>query len=315
MRIGYLTGSDKDVETTPDGMPIDTVGNTDLFLLRTRHPGDYARLHVTPAYFAQPMRYPLEEFDLLLNLVTDPDQNPRLLATLVELLGGYRGRVVNPPAAVLRTTRDGVANACAGRPHLDTPRVLRIAGPGGPADLDAFPFPAILRLAGTHTGKILGLVEDPAAARALLAPGRDHTLTEFRDFRSADGHYRKYRFFFLGGEIVMRHLLVSDRWNVHAADRARYMSPRPALVAEERDAIAYGVQALPHGVRAGLAAIQTAVALDMFGVDCALSERGVLLFEANATMNFFPLATDPRYDHLRLALRRAQQAFDRLLFG
>jgi hypothetical protein len=315
MRIGYLTGSDKDTAIAPDGMPIETVGNTDLFLLRSRDPGGYARLHVTPDYFAQSLRYPLDDFDLLLNLVTDPDQNPRLLATLAAMLEGFAGRVVNQPEAILRTTRDGVAHFCAGLAHVDAPSVLRIAGAAPPPELDGFPFPAILRLAGTHTGEILGLVEDSAAARALLVPERAHILTEFRDFRSRDGLYRKYRFFFIGAEIVMRHLLVSDRWNVHAADRARYMSPRPALVAEERDAIAYGVQALPYAARAGLGAIRAAVGLDLFGLDCALTEAGVLLFEANAVMNFFPLATDPLYAHLGTAQARARAAFDRLLFG
>ena len=103
----------------------------------------------------------------------------------------------------------------------------------------------------------------------------------------------------------MRHLLVSDGWNVHAADRARFMAPRPALVAEEKDAIDYGMQAFPHPVRAGLAAIGAAVGLDFFGVDCALSDEGVTLFEANATMNFFPLARAPQFAYLGTALARA----------
>lgn len=241
-----------------------------------------------------------------------------MLANLARLSKGYEGRIVNPPHRVLRSTRDRVARACAALPHVVAPRTVRIdaARPHAARKLVAdFPFPAILRLAGTHTGKVLGLVDDADRALSLLIEGKQHILTEFRDFRSGDGLYRKYRFVFIGGEIVMRHLLVSDSWNVHAADRRRFMRERPQLVGEERDAIEYGMNAFPHPVRAGLAAIRAAIGLDMFGVDCALSADGVVLFEANATMNFFPLADDPQFAYLGKALARAQAAFDALLFG
>ena len=316
-RIAYLVGTDAHKAIEPDEQGVATHGNTDFFRLRTRDPRGYARLHVTPNYFSQPVRYDLGRFDLLLNLVTDPDQNPKVLANLARLVKGYRGRVINPPDRILRTTRDKVARACASLPHVVAPRTLRLAGAGPRAigKLAAgFPFPAILRLTGTHTGQILGVVEDLEGLVALIAEDSEHFLTEFKDFRSPDGLYRKYRFVFIGREIVMRHLLVSDRWNVHAADRRRFMRERPGLVAEERNAIDYGIQALPHPVRAGLAEIRDAIGLDMFGVDCAISEDGVILFEANATMNFFPLSNDPQFAYLGKALARAQAAFDTLLF-
>jgi hypothetical protein len=314
IRIGYLVGSDVHAKIAPDGTDIDTRGNTDLFLLRSRDPAGYGRIQITPGYFRQHFRYDLERFDLLLNLVTDADQNPKVLANLVKLLRPFRGRVINRPEAVLRSTREQVAAACAGLPHVVAPRTIRI-GPAGRQVAD-FPYPAILRLAGTHTGRVIGLVEGPDQVASRLVRGKEHILTEYRDFRSGDGLYRKYRFFFIGGEIVLRHLLVSDNWNVHAADRARFMRSRADLIAEERDAIGYGMQAFPHGVRAGLAAIRAAVGLELFGVDCALSAAGeIVLFEANATMNFFPLATDPAFAYLGTALARAQAAFDSLLFG
>jgi glutathione synthase/RimK-type ligase-like ATP-grasp enzyme len=318
LRIAYLVGSDTHSAIERDELGIDTKGNTDFFRLRTRDPSGYARLHVTPHYFRQPVRYDLGKFDLLLNLVTDADQNPKVLANLVRLVEGFGGRVINPPHRVLRSTRERVARACAPLPKVVAPRTVRIiaAQPRAAGKLVAgFPFPAILRLAGTHTGKVLGLIDDAERALSLLIDGKEHFLTEFRDFRSADGLYRKYRFVFIGDEIVMRHLLVSDVWNVHAADRNRFMRERPALIAEERQAIEYGMQAFPHPVRAGLAAIRGAVGLDMFGVDCALSPEGVILFEANATMNFFPLSGDPIFAYLGTALARAQRAFDALLFG
>lgn len=317
MLIGYLVGTDRDEGLGDERAEIATKGCTDFFKLRTRDPTGYARLHVPPDYFRQPVRYRPERFDLLVNLVTDPDQNPRVLANLVRLLGQYRGRVVNRPQKVLRSTRDKVARACGDLPHVLAPRTLRIAGTGLRAArkaVEGFPFPGILRLPGTHTGRVLGLARNADELIARLVPGEEHYLTQFVDFRGGDGLYRKYRFVVIGGEIVLRHMLVSDDWNVHANDRGRFMQGRPALVQEERDAIDYGMQAFPHPVREGLAGIAKAVGLDFFGVDCAISEQGLILFEANATMNFFPLSPDPQFAYLGKALARAQRAFDRLLF-
>ncbi len=317
MLIGYLVGTDADKGIEDEAAGVVTTGCTDFFKLRTRDPTGYARLHVPPNYFRQPVRYRPERFDLLVNLVTDPDQNPRVLANLVRLVSQYRGRVINRPHRVLRSTREKVARACRELPQVDVPQTLRIANtrpaPARKA-VSHFRFPGILRLAGTHTGRVLGLVADADALIARMVPGADHYLTEFRDFRSEDGLYRKYRFALIGDDIVMRHMLVSDDWNVHAADRARFMNERPALVREERDAIEYGMQAFPHPVRAGLAGIAGALGLDFFGVDCALCQDRLVLFEANATMNFFPLSDDPRYAYLGKALARAQRAFDALLF-
>src|SRR6185436_8821428 len=71
VQIGYLVGSDSHSRIAPDGADIDTKGNTDLFLLRTRDPRGYGRIQITPGYFRQAFRYDLDRFDLLLNLVTD----------------------------------------------------------------------------------------------------------------------------------------------------------------------------------------------------------------------------------------------------
>ena len=95
MTIAYLVGSDVDDSIERDrDRGVHTRGNTDFFKLRTRDPAGFARLHVTPDYFRQSVRYDLARFGLLVNLVTDPDQNPKVLANLVRLVKGYGGRIV-----------------------------------------------------------------------------------------------------------------------------------------------------------------------------------------------------------------------------
>ena len=56
--------------------------------------------------------------------------------------------------------------------------------------------------------------------------------------------------------------------------------------------------------------------LDFFGMDFAITQSGeVVLFEANATMNFFPLwpTKDPQFIYLTKCLDPAQAAFRELL--
>ena len=320
-KIAYLVGGDDHTGIVRDSSRIDVVGSTDIYQLRVRGPSDFARLHVTKGYFRQPQRYTLDTYDVLLNLVTDPDQNPRVLENLTKMLKGYRGRVINPPDLVLRTTRDRIAKAFQGLPNVIAPRTIRLKGNRPLAvrqqlEGAGIRFPAILRLTGTHTGRVLGLVDSVDQLIPLLVEGKEHFLTEFVDFWDADGLFRKNRFFFIGGEIIFRHRLISDAWNVHAADRNRFMSPRPDLIEEERELIARGISGLPESVRAGLNAIRGAVGLDYFGLDCAISAKGeIILFESNATMNFLPFVDDPKFNYVKACLRPAQEAFHKMLFG
>lgn len=259
----------------------------------------------------------LSRFDCVLNLVTDADQNPKTLETLRKLLRGYRGRVANSPKAVIRSTRDQVARQLAGLPGLRVPATLRLRGLRVPAALQAIEraglsFPAILRRAGTHGGSIVGRVEGPDELAAALAERGDYILTEFADFQSTDGLYRKYRVFFFGEQWVFRHMLAADQWNIHARQRADFMAHRQQLLDEE--AVMFRDGAFTPAVRQVLDVVAERMELDFFGMDFGIDRDGqVVLFEANATMNFFPFMTDPKFDYVRACVEPAQRAFRQLL--
>lgn len=309
-------GDDQDRITQADNRIVVT-GTTDLTkLLLDREP--HHRLHVTRNYFRQSRQADLSGYRVLVNLITEPEQNAKVLENLRKLLRGVPGRVVNPPGAVLRTTRDQVARLLSGIPGLIAPKVVRLQG-GKPA-VAARAFekagvapPLIVRQVGTHSGRILGCFDTIEAAAAALESG-DHVATEFVDFANADGLYRKYRVFFIGEHIVLRHLLLSDRWNVHAKDRTRFMAERPELVAEERALFESEGDPFPSAVMATLHAVRDRMGLDYFGMDFGIAPDGQLvLFEANATMSFFPFAPDPQFDYLKGCFAPAQAAFRELL--
>lgn len=295
-------------------------GNNDAWRLVDQMDCRWVRYHLAPGYFDQPRRYDLEEPDIVFNLISDVDQNPKTLNIAEQMTAPFRGKLINDPQQMRHTGRDEVARLLGDVPDLVVPRVLRLSNPTyadlcSTAENDGFSFPAIVRHPGTHSGSVLGVFDRVDDLQPVLAAGdQDLILTEFRDFRSPDGFYRKMRLFFVGEQVIFRHLLFSQNWNVHARDRIGVMADRPDLLREEQAAVNTGGAEVLEPVRHGLEAIQERMNLDYFGIDCALTSDGkLLIFEINATMNFFPFLDDPRFTYLHTSFNHAKYAMNLLL--
>jgi hypothetical protein len=291
-------------------------GTSDLTkLLLGREP--HHRLHVSRNYFRQHRQADLTGYRVLVNLITEAEGNAKVLDNLKKLLRGVPGRVINPPEAVLRSTRDQVARLLSGITGLIVPKAVRLDGrrPAIAAktlDKAGIAPPVILRKTGTHGGKIVGRFDTMDEAVAALTPG-EHIATQFVDFAGADGRYRKYRAFLIGERMVLRHMLVSDHWNVHAKDRSRFMAEHPDAVAAERALLESGDPFAPN-VREVLEAVRERMPLDFFGIDYGVTQScEVVLFEANATMSFFPFSPDPQFEYLTRCFAPAQAALRELL--
>ncbi|HXG81150.1 MAG TPA: hypothetical protein VNJ05_05060 [Sphingomicrobium sp.] len=313
----FVIGSDELAGTTAQGQPR-YAGCTDLHrLFDGREPTHLLR--IDRHALRQRKRPELQPYRCVLNLITDPDQNPRTLDNLKKLLRDYQGTVLNRPEAVLSSTRDQVARLLDGIPGLIAPKVVRVRNPRPDLVVQAIEragssFPLIVRLAGTHTGRILGLFDNMTDLRAAVTAPDEHIITEFVDCRGSDGIYRKYRAFFFGKSIVFRHMLTSDQWNIHARDRMRFMAERPDLLAEEAALFERPEGPFPPDVLRTLEAVRDRMPLDYFGMDFGIAPDGrVVLFEANATMNFFPYVDDPRFAYVKGCRRPAARAFHAML--
>jgi glutathione synthase/RimK-type ligase-like ATP-grasp enzyme len=323
LKFGYIVGSDQNEKLIlpHSKQEINVVGATDIHELRTRDPHDYDLLHISKSYFRQAGRHRLSDFACLLNTVTDCDSNPKVLENVRKALKGYGGRVINPPDRVARTSRDQIAKALASVPGIVVPKVVRIpknkpAMLRRAADSGAIRFPAIIRIAGTHSGKVLGVCGSLEEAEAIIPKNQECFATEFVDYRSNDGIFRKYRVFVIGQELIFRHIAFADHWNVHAGDRERFIQAHPGAVAEWRRWCEQGLTLLPDGVTRSLHAIRDRIGLDFFGIDFGINEAGeAVLFEANATMSFFPFPTNPEYAFASACLPAAQDAFNRMLYA
>lgn len=184
---------------------------------------------------------------------------------------------------------DGIGRLLDGIDGLVVPPVARFRGRPGPArvaiDRAAVGFPAILRQPGTHNGDVVGLVADVDAMLGLLDPAREYLLTRFVDIGDADGLFHKIRVYYFGDMPVVRHLIVSDRWQVHGSARERVMIHRPDWIARERALLEAGIDGLPAPARAAL-----------------------------ATMNFFPLSTEPAFAYsTEPVVAKARAAVDRMI--
>jgi hypothetical protein len=223
----------------------------------------------------------------LLNHVADADICSGALGLIEQIVSKVARPCFNAPAAIRRTTRDQVSRALEGIPGLIVPRTIRI--PGCPPDEvlaaaqeAALTFPILVRVAGAHGGLEMVRIDKPDDAGRIsdLKSGkRPLYVTEFHDFISPDGRYRKSRIAVVGEDIFLRHQVLGESWLLHSASRTLNTE------AEEIAAFA-GFDAGPGTkLRSLFREIGRRLDLDFFGVDCNLDSSGrVILFEANACM-------------------------------
>jgi glutathione synthase/RimK-type ligase-like ATP-grasp enzyme len=223
----------------------------------------------------------------LVNHVADPDLCSHSLRVIAQIARRSGRPCFNHPTAVLQTSRDAVSRRLAGIPGLQVPKTIRVL-PGSLDELRTavteagLTYPVLVRPAGSHKGVGMVRVEsaDAMAAAAPLVGKRALYTTEFRDFVSPDGRYRKYRIAIIGDAIFLRHVIIGHSWLLHAGSRSGN------TLAEEADALAAFPTGAGIALRPLLLEMGRRLELDYFGIDCSISETGeVLLFEANGCMN------------------------------
>lgn len=318
-RIAYLFGGDHQSGLVFAGGPaVENRGSTDIWRLRGDARYDFVRIHIPGNFHRIKRRTSLKNVATVLNLITDPDINPNVLGYADQFLKPFDVRVINRPRDVLKSGRDDIAELLSGIDGLIVPKVVRFRGhpnlAGRAIDQVGLPFPAILREIGKHNGDIIGVIASRDELFARIEAKKSYFLTEFVETYPLDGLYHKIRIYFFGDSPVIRHRIVSDHWNVHGPDRERVMVHHPISIARERELIDGGIEALPATAQATLLAIRARIPLDYFGIDFGLMPDGrMLLFEANATMNFFSFNAAPPFDYFAPVLAAVQKKFEAML--
>jgi hypothetical protein len=234
----------------------------------------------------QPARIEPPAASLIFNAICNPDACAEALATAQELIRQLKLPVINRPEGVALTARDRLYPLLHGIPNLVIPPTLRIhprrqREVAQLIEAGTLSYPFIFRPTGTHDGRGMLLLHGPADLEGLEAyalDGQPYYVTQFVDYRSPDGLYRKYRFYVVGNGAFPRHLLIADDWNIHASSRKRLMDGNAALREEER---AFLGMPRPE-LGAIFSAIRNKVQLDFFAVDAGFDQQGrMIIFEVS----------------------------------
>jgi Tfp pilus assembly protein PilF/glutathione synthase/RimK-type ligase-like ATP-grasp enzyme len=279
----------------------------------------FERILVATEFYEPGMALPAHH--LVFNAVGEADTSERALAGATAVLVNTKRPVINPPSAVLGTSRRAIAERLATVPGVVTAkttamareRLLAVDAATMLAE-EGFVFPLLLRTPGFHGGEHFVRVEtSEALAGAVEAlPGEELLVIEYLDARGADGKSRKYRVMLIDGRLYPLHLAISEDWKIH------YFSADMAESAENRAEDAAFLTDMPKvlGERAvgALRQVQKMLGLDYGGIDFGLNAAGeVLIFEANSTMTVVVPDRDPRWDYRRPVVHGIYQALLQML--
>lgn len=307
MRIAVLSGSDDvgaiDWENRSSEKN-DYQGNNDFErqfkALDKTYPNVWRRFVFGTNYFRQNgRRWSFYDVDLVYVSISDADQNPKVLKVAQKILAKVKVPVINRPEHVAGARRDLIAAKLAGTSGAWVPKTSVLKRPQTEMahrliEREGMVYPLIVRAIGAHGGRDTAVCQNEGELdEALKDCAGPQYLTEFVDFRSEDGLYRKFRFFKIGNSVVFRHLITADHWSIHSADIDRLMARRPDLIAEEKRLFDEGIDAVYPNIRARMLELMSKTRLDYVGADVGILGDGrIVVFEINPAMNFYPLSTD-----------------------
>ncbi|WP_158602012.1 tetratricopeptide repeat protein [Pararobbsia silviterrae] len=255
--------------------------------------------------------------DVVVNLVSDVDLGETALPNAAHIAERIGRPVVNHPDRIVPTDRESIARRLDGIAGCIVPRVRRVSTDGLRAARTASSvadvrFPCLVRPTGKHGGKDFYKVLDAQHLEGVLrhTDAPNYYVTQFVDYRSPDGYFRKYRFLFVDGEVLPYHLAIGNAWKVHHATTD--MADHAWMRDEERAFLADPRHVFDDAQLGALREIQARIGLDYFGVDCGIDREGrVVVFEVNASMLVHGQNAEFPYKHE--AVERIRLAFHAML--
>jgi tetratricopeptide (TPR) repeat protein len=257
----------------------------------------------------------LPAYDFVFNAIADPDAAPEAQKAAQRFIRSCTKPVFNNPARVAQTLRPVMPARFKSIRDVVMPRTEHFTGRDGtPKDAVAardFAFPAILRPIGRHGGEGTKLIRAADELSSGFPSTEAFYATEFVNYRSADGWYRKYRVIFVDREPYPYHLAIGSRWLLHY--RTADMQADAARRAEEAAFLRDQAGTLGARAMAALVAIGKRLDLDYAGIDFSLLPDGrILFFEANATMLVHP-EDDPLFVYKNQAVSTILMAVDGMI--
>lgn len=302
--------------------PIRMGGNTPVEFLLAGQSVGLTTLYVLPDV---PLPEPLPAHDVAFVAAPGDTDGARIFLTqIAKHVETWPRPVLNLPEHIMGLERDTLWRALKDVPGLICPPTLRcsreqLAAFAAPDERPADDFallnlPVLVRPVGSHAGHGLVKLEGPADVETYLGACADEAffLSQFIDYRSADGLYRKYRIVLIDGRPYPVHMAISEQWAIWYlnADMAESVDKR----SEEAQFFGgFEIEFAARHARA-LAALADKVKLDYFGIDCAETQDGrLVVFEADNALIVHDMDPPDVFPYKGAPMGRAFRAFEAML--
>ena len=298
--------------------PIHMGGNTPVEFLIADAPISLTTLYVTPG---TPLPDPVPEHDLAFVVAPgDSDFTRPYLDEIAKHASVWSKPVLNAPCNIRNLERDQLAEILGDVRTLCLPRICRMSRDrvaalgGGVCRIEEIwpdaAWPLVVRPVGAHAGRNLELIARPELFSDYLATCDDNEffLSDYIDYRSGDGVFRKYRIVFVDGKAYPCHMAIADQWKVW------YMNADMVTNAEKRAEEEAFMSDFDHGFaarhHAALSEIVKHVDLDYFGIDCAEHPDGrLVVFEADNALIVHDMDAPDIFPYKPAEMRRIFEAF------
>ena len=293
-------------------------GNGNIPVEHLWPPSYYGRVFCVMEYFTAADIERLPKYDIVFNAIGDSDSVEATQASVSIFLATNTKPLLNSPTLIGRTARDQIGSLFSAIDNVVCATTLRSETAGFKQAVQrstGLKFPIIIRPSGSHGGDHLEKLETPEDLQNVTCfDAEAYYASNYIDYRSSDGFYRKYRIIFINRQAFPYHLAISPNWIVHylSADMPdiRWKLDEE-LVFLETPRRAIGDKAMDAIERIG-----QAMNLDYCGVDFSVLPDGrVLVFEANATMLVHAEDANGPLKHKNPYVKNIFNAFNMLVVG
>lgn len=262
----------------------------------------------------QAMNSVIPRADAVMTAIGESEEAAQALELAAELLPRIGLPSINDPRRIRAANREQISRVLSQIAHVHAPRVTRVERSAlGRCDTDT-PLPLVIRPVGSQAGRGLARIADRNELDAYVS-GASHDafyVMPFVDFRSADGHYRKYRIIVVDGVPYPYHLAISPNWMIHYYNAP--MRETAWMREEEAFFLAHFEEVFRDPLQRALRESADALGLEYFGLDCSIDPQGrLLVFEADPAM-VVHAGDDPQVFGYKIPYaQRIFDAFQRLI--
>jgi hypothetical protein len=268
---------------------------------------------------------PLPDHDVALFAIGESPDSRKILNRCKQLLQGWPREILNfNVGTILNLDRARLWHVLAGAEGLCCPWTQEfdatdlILDPQGEISrrlgAGQIDFPLIIRPEGAHAGTNTFKVDNVEALLDVLSdfPADRLNVSQFVDYTSGDGQYRKYRIALIDGVPYPAHMAISSKWMVH------YLNAGMTESTLKRDEEAkwlnefHEIFAVKH--QGAFRTLCEILKLDYFAIDCAETHDGrLLIFEIDTAMILHCMDVEPEFAYKRAPMQKLFAAFQTLL--